>query len=158
MQLLLFNRILQSLFTFEDQAAIGSESDNLTITRNNFAIIITESLTHKEYERQIFSVEFGSPEEAVCNSTPISEGQLAVSSQSSARATGSIAIPNILEGRDSTQRVSYSVFRTDALFLTPKVTSDDYTIGSIIIGVRSNGTLDNKDNLTINLKPVSEVR
>lgn len=155
------HRILQSLILFQDKAVIGSDRDNLTFARNNFAIIINdlEPLTHNENDEQTFSVEFGSPEEAVCNSTPISEGQLSVSSQSGAHPTGSVTIPNTLEGRPGTQRVSYSVFRTDLLFLTPEIISNDYTIGSIIIGVRGSDILaeNGEETVTINLQPLSEV-
>lgn len=82
-----------------------------------------------------------------------------MSSKSSAHPTGSITIPNTFEGRASTRRVSYSIFRTDALFLTPKITGNDYALGSVIIGVRGSGVLANNsdETLTINLQPVSEV-
>lgn len=154
-------RILQSLILFQDKAVIGSDRENLTFARNNFAIIISdrEPQTHNENDEQTFSVEFGSPEEAVCNSTPISERQLVVSSQSSEYATGSVSIPNTLKGRAGAQRVSYSLFRTDLLFLTPEITSNDYAIGSIIMGVRGSDLLDNnsEEPLTIGLQPVSEV-
>ena len=152
---------MQSLFLFEDKAAIEPDRNNITFARNNFAIIVTDHppLTHNETDEHIFSVEFASPEEAVCNSTPISEQQLAVSSQSSAHATGSVTIPHTFEGRAGTQRVSYSLFRTDALFLTPKITGNDYAIGSVIIGVRGSGMLaiNNEETVSINLQPVSEV-
>lgn len=146
---------------FQDKAVIVSDRENLTFARNNFAIIISdlEPLTHNENDEQTFSVQFGSPEEAVCNSTPISERQLAVSSQPSPYTTGSVSIPDTLKGRAGAQRVSYSVFRTDLLFLTPKITGNDYTIGSIIVGVRGSGILANNSEevLTIGLQPVSEV-
>lgn len=155
------HRILGSLSLFQDKAEIGSDRENLTFARNNFAIIISdlEHLTNNQNDEQTFSVQFGSPEEAVCNSTPISERQLAVSSQPGAYATGSVAIPDTLKGRAGAQRVSYSVFRTDLLFLTPAITGNDYAIGSIIVGVRGSGILANnsEEALIIELQPVSEV-
>ena len=150
---------MQSLFLFEDKAAIEPDRNNITFARNNFAIIVTDHppLTHNETDEHIFSVEFASPEEAVCNSTPISEQQLAVSSQSSAHATGSVTIPHTFEGRAGTRRVSY--YGVYALFLTPKIIGNDYAIGSVIIGVRGSGVLaiNNEETVTINLQPVSEV-
>lgn len=137
---------------------IGADSDNLTFNLNNFATIISQSPSYNDRGRQTFSARFGSPEEAVCEMTQILEEQLAVSSQPTADSTGSVTVSRTSEERAGTRRVSYSVFRTDSLFLTPETTGGDYAIGSIIVGVRESGVLANNDEtVTVNLQPISVV-
>ena len=67
--------------------------------------------------------------------------QLLVTAKPISNATGSVDLQNInscLPNNCSGQRISYSVFRTDALFLTPETVCTNFTIGSIILGVRAN--------------------
>ena len=42
--------------------------------------------------------------------------------------------------QNSSQRIAFSVFQTDALFLTPDTACTDFTVGSVILGVRANTT------------------
>ena len=153
--ILMITRILQSLNRFQDGVVMEAGSDNLTFTLTNFATVITDSSPLDESNRLTFSISFRSPEEAVCESYDITGAQLAVSSQPAADAIGSITFSEC-----GSQRISYSVFRTDALFLTPETTtSDDYAVGSVIIGVRTvSGALPcDSETLSVNLQPLSEV-
>ena len=155
---LMITRILQSLNRFQDGVVMEAGSDNLTFTLTNFATVITDSSPLNESNRLTFSVSFRSPEEAVCERYDITGEHLAVSSQSAADTIGSITLQSTSEC--GSQRISYSVFRTDALFLTPETTtSNDYAVGSVIIGVRTvNGALPcDSETLSVNLQPLSEV-
>ena len=109
---------------------------NVSFSFANFATTIVNS-THSSYP-QIFSANATSVDNNICGSKEIEEQEIAVlvSSQSAADATGSITLQSTSEC--GSQRISYSVFRTDALFLTPDTTtSNDYAVGSVIIGVRA---------------------
>lgn len=147
-------RILQSLKNFQNSVVLDSGIGNLTFTHNNFAIVLTDSYSPHERPQSTFRVSLGSAEEGVCNSEQILQDQISVPSDSTAIVTGSITLHRCIDNTVS-RRISYSLFRTDALFLTPATTSGQYTIGSVILGVSANGT--EMCDVTVNLQPVTEV-
>ena len=75
-------------------------------------------------------------------------------------ATGSTEIQDLTSCPllNSSQRIAYSVFRTDALFLTPETGCTNFTIGSIILGVRA--TISQGCNITsviVDMEQLEEV-
>ncbi len=68
----------------------------------------------------------------------IDEGSLIKSNETLSNATASAEVPaSIFEGNDS-QRLSYSVFLLDSLFLTPETDCNDFAIVSVILSVNAN--------------------
>ena len=135
------------------------ENASLTFTLNNFGTIISESSALNTSQTHVFNVEIGPVQEAICTSTEISDEQLSLSSHLAADSTGSIVLQNISDCIENVQRISFSVFRTDALFLTPETVNGNYQVGSIIISARAHETQTCEGSkLVINLQPVGKVR
>ena len=87
-----------------------------------------------------FSADLGEVEDAVMSNKNISTEQLIVSSEILSNATGSVGLEGLdacFHSRDPL-RIVYSVYRTDALFLTPETACDLYAISTIIVGVSVN--------------------
>lgn len=140
-----FLRILQGLNQLLDSVPLDNETGNVTYTLNNFAAVATFSNI-----KQTFSIS----DTASSNET-ISPKQLLVNSEPASHATGSITP----QGLDScNQRIIYSVFRTDALFLTPETACQRFAVGSIILGVRVNDTSScNNTFVSLDILPIEEV-
>ena len=121
----------------------------------NFAIVITGQ---NASAGQTFSSKFQSVKEAVCEMDNITHIQLSVSSETVADATGAISVNDITKCSENISHISYTIFRTDALFLTPDTVNGSYEISSVIVGVRANGTpVCSGMPLTISLQPIREV-
>lgn len=134
-------RILQGLNRFADLVPPDNQTGNFTYTLNQFAILALDSSPINHTCHQFFSVHLGPVRDAVSSRDMIPENQLLVTAEPISNATGSIDLQDVnscLLNNCSGQRISYSVFRTDALFLTPETVCTDFTIGSIILGVRAN--------------------
>ena len=118
-------------------------TDNATFTLTNFGIVAVEtsSLNQKtQTQQQIFSADLGPVSNAVSSNQTIATDQLLVKDVPISNTTGSISSQDLYScslSSNSTQRISYSVFRTDALFLTPDtINCSRFAVGSIILGVR----------------------
>lgn len=70
----------------------------------------------------------------------IDPDSLTTSNQTFANATASVGVPaSIFEGvQNDSQRLSYSVFLLNSLFLTPETDCSDFAIASVILSVNTN--------------------
>ena len=153
-----FYRILQGLNRFLDLIPVNNETGNVTFTLNNFGIIALE--TSSLDQTQSFSVDLGPVVNAVTSSEVISSTQLLVENSPLEDVTGSITPQNLSSCslNSGSQRIAYSVFRTDALFLTPDTACTRFTVGSIILGVRVNNTRGcNTTSVTLDMQQLEAV-
>ena len=160
MKNILFYRILQGLNRFLDLIPVNNETGNVTFTLNNFGIIALETSSLDQTEPgQAFSADLGPVTNAVSSSEAIVTDQLLVTSKPISNVTGSISLQNLSSCVGSgSQRIAYSVFRTDALFLTPDTACTRFTVGSIILGVRVNNTRGcNTTSVTLDMQQLEEV-
>ena len=160
MKYILFCRILQGLNRFLDLIPINNETGNVTFTLNNFGIIALETSSLDQTEPgQAFSADLGPVTNAVSSSEAIVTDQLLVTSKPISNVTGSISLQNLSSCVGSgSQRIAYSVFRTDALFLTPDTACTRFTVGSIILGVRVNDIRGcNTTSVTVDMQQLEQV-
>ena len=152
-----FYRILQGLKRFLDLIPVNNETGNVTFTLNNFGIIALE--TSSLDQTQSFSVDLGPVVNAMTSSEVISSTQLLVENSPLEDVTASISLQNLSSCVGSgSQRIAYSVFRTDALFLTPDTACTRFTVGSIILGVRVNDTRGcNTTSVIVDMQQLEEV-
>ena len=152
-----FYRILQGLNRFLDLIPVNNETGNVTFTLNNFGIIALE--TSSLDQTQSFSVDLGPVVNAMTSSEVISSTQLLVENSPLEDVTASISLQNLSSCVGSgSQRIAYSVFRTDALFLTPDTACTRFTVGSIILGVRVNDTRGcNTTSVIVDMQQLEEV-
>ena len=124
---------------------LDNETGNVTFTLDNFAAVAT--FTNK---KQTFSFS-----DTSSSNETTSLKQLLANSEPAPHETGSITP----QGLDScNQRIIYSVFRTDALFLTPETACQRFAVGSIILGVRVNNTSRCNDTfVSLDIHPFEEV-
>ena len=114
----------------------------MTITLRNYGVIVLDINASNENERKYdsFSADLGAVETAVLSKEQISPEQLIVSSGILSNVTGSLGLKGLDECAAHNRehlRIVYSVYRTDALFLTPETACDLYAISSIIVGVNA---------------------
>lgn len=158
------SRILQGLNRFLDLVPVDNETGNVTFTLNNFGVIALELRSINESEiQQTFSANLGPVTNAVSSKETIPAEQLLVTSEPISNTTG-LLTPQ-LQGLEAclqtnrSQRIAYSVFRTAALFLTPETACEQFAIGSIILGVRTN--VDDKrcsaTSVTVDMQQLIEV-
>ena len=160
MKYILFCRILQGLNRFLDLIPVNNETGNITFTLNNFGIIALETSSLDQTEPgQAFSADLGPVTNAVSSSEAIVTDQLLVTSKPISNVTGSISLQNLSSCVGSgSQRIAYSVFRTDALFLTPDTACTRFTVGSIILGVRVNDIRGcNTTSVTVDMQQLEQV-
>ena len=152
-----FCRILQGLNRFLDLVPVDNETGNATFTLNNFGVIAL--LINDTNTQQTFSANLGPVSNAVSSNDTISGEQLLVTSEPISNTTGSLSHSLDSCSQDSSsQRVAYSVFRTNALFLTPETACEQFTVGSVIVGVRINGNRGcNTTSVIVDLQQLTEV-
>ena len=151
---------MQGLNRFLDLIPVNNETGNVTFTLNNFGIIALETSSLDQTEPgQAFSADLGPVTNAVSSSETIVTDQLLVTSKPISNVTGSISLQNLSSCVGSgSQRIAYSVFRTDALFLTPDTACTRFTVGSIILGVRVNNIRGcNATSVTVDMQQLEEV-
>ena len=151
---------MQGLNRFLDLIPVNNETGNVTFTLNNFGIIALETSSLDQTEPgQAFSADLGPVTNAVSSSETIVIDQLLVTSKPISNVTGSISLQNLSSCVGSgSQRIAYSVFRTDALFLTPDTACTRFTVGSIILGVRVNDIRGcNTTSVTLDMQQLEEV-
>ena len=140
------------------------DTDNATFTLTNFGIVLVETspLNQKtETQQQVFSANLGPVSNAVSSNQTIATDQLLVKDVPISNTTGSISSQDLSScslSNNSTQRISYSVFRTDALFLTPDTACSRFAVGSIILGVRVNDAGGcNSTSVTVDMQQLEKV-
>ena len=148
---------MEGLNRFLDLVPVDNETGNATFTFNNFgiiALIINDSAT-----QQTFSANLGPVTSAVSSNEAIAGNQLLVTPDSEpiSDSTGSISSQTCSQSSGG-QRVAYSVFRTNALFLTNETACTQFAVGSIIMGVRMNGSRGcNTASVIVDLQQLTEV-
>ena len=126
----------------------------------NFGIILDLiDTTDEDGKYDSFSADLGPIEKAVVSNEQISPEQLIVDSGVLSNVTGSLGLNGLGGCAQSRERlrIVYSVFRTDALFLTPETACDLYAISSIIVGVGVNASCATKLSVDIDLELLTEV-
>ena len=143
------NRLLQSIREFANTVSIPVNSTNNTLAFafKNFALLLRD-VNPKGFSGESFSVNLGPVEEAIRNSSGINEEALVTMMEPLYNATVSAKLPDSLFDGKTTyvspwQRIVYSVFLTNALFLTLDTDCENSTIGSIILGVDVNNSVTN---------------
>ena len=142
-------RIVQSLRKFANTVPIpaNSTSNTLAFPLDNFALLLRDE-NPKSFSGESFSVNLGPVEKAIRNSSGINEEALVTVMDPLPNATASVDLPQSLFDGNTTyasrrQRIVYSVFLTNALFLTTDTDCENSTIGSVILGVDVNGSVTN---------------
>ena len=152
-------RILQGLNRFLDLVPLDNETDNTTFTQNNFGLIALQ--INNTDTLQAFSANLGPAAYAVSTNETISPEQLLVASEVMQSATGALSPQGLgsCSLRSGSRRIAYTVFRTDALFLTPETACERFTVGSVILGVRipNSSECGNTLSVIVNLQQVSKV-
>ena len=153
--------ILHALEVFLDRVPLHNGTAMTTFTRNNFGIVAMNT-TELDSQLLAFGANLGPVETAVSDNKTISPEQLLVGSGAlSGDTTGEISLGELdtscpLNGEN--ERVAYSVFRTDALFLTPETACQQFAVGSIILGVRKSGGKDcETGSVIVDLQQLNEV-
>ena len=152
-----------------------SNSSNMIFAFETFALQVQE-LDPEEYKGQVFSVNLGSLEEATKDNQTIEQENLVTSEPESATnlipesdsdgscnaiadTTASLQLPeDLLDSCNesdvnsnlvsaNSQRLSYSVFKSDVLFQNVNQRQLNLSIGSIIVAAR----LKCADNVTLNM-------
>ena len=149
-------RIFQSLERFANEVAIptNSTNDTLTFALNNFALLLRD-VDPRNFLGESFSIDLGAVGEAIQNTDGIDEERLVT--MLVPNATASAELPELLFEEDINtlprQRVTFSVFLTNALFLTPETNCLESAIGSVVlsVGVNSSATNANLSNGGIRL-------
>ena len=102
----------------------------------------------ESFSGESLSVNLGPVEEAIRNSSGINEEALVTMMDSLLNVTASAKLPESLFDGITTyalpwQQIVYSVFLTNALFLTLDSDCGDSAVGSIILGVDVNSSVTN---------------
>ena len=154
--------ILKALNDFADRIPLNNAVESATFALKNFGIVALDIGSPYGTDvgpQQTFSADLGPVESAVADNRTILQEQLTVSSEAvSSDTTGSLSLQSLgtcKQQNGETNRVVYSVFRTNALFLTPETACQQFAIGSIILGVRKSNcpTLP----VTVDLQSLNEV-
>ena len=122
-------------------------SNTLVFALNNFVLLLRD-VNPGSFSGESLSVNLGPVEEAVRNSSGINEEALVILMDPLLSATASVKSPESLFDGITTyaspwQRIVYSVFLTNALFLTLDTDCGDSAVGSIVLGVDVNSTVTN---------------
>ena len=143
------NRLHQSLREFVNTVPIPPNSTNNTqpFALKNFALLL-QDVNPESFSGESLSVNLGPVEEAIRNSSGINEDALITMLDPLLNATASAKLPESLFDGITTyaspwQRIVYSVFLTNALFLTLDTDCVDSAVGSIILGVNVNSSVIN---------------
>ena len=142
-------RLLQSLRRFANTVPIPANSTNNTLAfpLDNFALLLRD-VNPESFSGESLSVNLGPVEEAIRNSSGINEEALVTMMDPLPNATVSAKLPESLFDGITTyaspwQRIVYSVFLTNVLFLTLDTNCGDSAVGSIILGVNVNSSVIN---------------
>ena len=142
-------RLLQSVRRFANTVPIPANSTNNTLAfpLDNFALLLRD-VNPESFSGESFSVNLGSVEEAIRNSSGISEEVLVTMMDPLPNATASVELPqSLFDGSTAYaspwQRIVYSIFLSNSLFLTLDTNCENFAIGSIILGVDVNSSVTN---------------
>ena len=133
------NRLHQSLMRFVNTVPIPPNSTNNTLVfaLNNFALLLRD-VNPESFSGESLSVNLGPVEEVIRNSSGINEEAFVTMMDPLLNATASAKLPESLFNGITTyaspwQQIVYSVFLTNALFLTLDTDCGDSVVGSIIL-------------------------
>ena len=143
-----------------------SNDTNTTLFAFQTYALQAQDIDPRSFQGQTFNVDLGSVEEAMSISATINDSQITTSAlvmDAVTNGTAAVQVPQSLlsnvSSRDSTssnQRLSHTVFLTDILFQTE---DPNTTIGSIIVGVQLNSTLNFNTSIPLRIifQTVAEV-
>ena len=141
-------RLLNNLGTFLDNVGISNGTNTTLFVLQTYALQ-AQDIDPRRFQGQMFNVDLGSVEEAMKVTGKIDKSRITTSAlvmDAVTSATVAVQVPQSLlsnvSSRDSTssnQRLSHTVFLTGVLFQTE---DPNTTIGSIIVGVQLNSTLN----------------
>ena len=156
------HRILEGLNRFLDLVPVDNITGTATFPLTNFGIVAVETRSLNQTDiQQAFSADLGPVSNAVSSNKTIAVNQLLVKREPIANTTGSISSQDLYScslSSNSTQRILYSVFRTDALFLTPDTACSRFSVGSIILGVRVKDAGGcNSTSVTVDMQQLEKV-
>ena len=156
------HRILEGLNRFLDLVPVDNITGTATFPLPNFGIVAVETSSLNQTEiQQVFSADLGPVSNAVSSNETIAVNQLLIKREPISNTTGSISSQDLYScslSSNSTQRISYSVFRTDALFLTPDTACSRFSVGSIILGVRVKDAGGcNSTSVTVDMQQLEKV-
>ena len=168
----MFIRLLESLQNFLDKVEVEqdenstSNSNQTVFAFDTFALQV-QQLDPEEYKGQMFSINLGSLKEARKDNRTIKQENLVTSQLESAAnlnhetdndgarkamadTTASLQLPedlldSCIDVNVSSQRLSYSVFKSDILFQNVHQRQLNLSIGSLIVAAR----LKCADNITL---------
>ena len=141
--MLIVCRIIESLGRFQDEVMLNAINGSQIFFFFFFAIQVRD-IDINSFSGEVFSVDLGPFEEALNHSSLIPEEAIQVTMETLANVTASITVPpNLItdlqhEANQSveSQRLSYSVFLSDVLFMSPNQTAQNMSIGTVIIALR----------------------
>ena len=139
-------RLFQSLQRFGNEVAMptNSTNDTLAFSLNNFALLLRD-VDPRNFSGESFSIDLGGVREAIRNTARIIEESLATTLVPN--ATASAELPESLFEEDANtalrQRVTFSVFLTNTLFLTPETDCRESATGSVVLSVGVNSSTTN---------------
>lgn len=143
-------RLFESLRRFVNMVPMpnNSTNDTLAFALNNFAILL-QDVDPRNFSGEAFSVNLGPIQEAVNNTSRINEESLVTMMAPLPNATASAELPESLFTTNTPgnpvprRRVTFSVFLTNTLFLTPETDCTNSTIGSVVLGIGVNNSVPN---------------
>lgn len=122
----------------------NSTNDTLTFALNNFALLLRD-VDPRNFSGELFSIDLGAVGEAIQNTAGIDEESLVTmlvpNATASAELPESLFEENVNTARR--QRVTFGVFLTNTLFLTPETDCRESAIGSVVLSVGVNSSATN---------------
>ena len=137
-------RLIGSLTNFTNNLAI-TNSTSATFTRKTYALQVNDIDT-SNFQGQTLSVDLGSVQQAMRSTSNIREEaiQTIEGNIEFLNRTASVQVPvsvfRDFGQSDVQQRLSYAVFVRDTLFQSSDENQSNFTVGSIIVAVRVNGS------------------
>ena len=122
----------------------NSTNDTLAFALNNFALLLRD-VDPRNFSGELFSIDLGAVGEAIQNTAGIDEESLVTmlvpNATASAELPESLFEENVNTARR--QRVTFGVFLTNTLFLTPETDCRESAIGSVVLSVGVNSSATN---------------
>ena len=122
----------------------NSTNDTLAFALNNFALLLRD-VDPRNFSGELFSIDLGAVGEAIQNTAGVDEESLVTmlvpNATASAELPESLFEENVNTARR--QRVTFGVFLTNTLFLTPETDCRESAIGSVVLSVGVNSSATN---------------
>ena len=125
---------------FSDRVPVDNQTGTINFTLDNFGVIAIDSEAVDQMTYQVLSAGHGPVKNVLSSAKELFTDQLLFASEHIPNVSASIKLQglNLCFYGNNSQRIVFSVFHSDALFLTPDTVCTDFAVGSIILGVRFN--------------------